>query len=380
MLLSTDDILILLNKSQGAALGIFSLDGTLLRANKLFRKQAYRRNKIRFINPTLDALLHHSKTGKIFEGYLTTEGANNNNESYMATAIKDSEKLIVFFETDTPNETRALHKLTELIQENSILNRQMTKEKLLEKEQLKTIIALNKEINQLLGLAAHDLRSPLGMAISFSELLQASPKIKDDPRLSSFLDIVTERCHFALNLIDDLLDVSKIEAGKVNLHTEEVDYIDFTERLVELHRTVAAKKNIVIIADFPAYPIVIKIDKRKGEQIINNLVSNAIKFSPVNSTITIRLSANDENVYTEINDQGPGIPENIVTGIFSSYGEMPNKPTASEKSTGLGLSIAKKLIEAHGGQVGVKNLTGGGASFFFTLHKNAHYYNDEPSR
>jgi len=361
------ELIILLKESKSAAIGIFDLEGNLLEANDLFQKTVFRTSKIGFVNPTIDRLLQTKGEGIIFEGYLTLANTNDKNESFNCSVLKDLEQLIVFFELDSANENQTIHKLSELIQENSNLHRELVKEKILEDRQLKTITALNLEINQLLGMAAHDLRSPIAMAISFTELLRESEKIKEDKKLSLFLDIVTERCNYAMNLLSDLLDISKIEAGKIDLQFEMINYTSLVLRVVELHRTIAAHKGITINLEFTEGAIEVVVDQRKIEQIITNLLSNAIKFSPANSLISVKMKVESETICTEIDDQGPGIPEGIVDNIFKSFGEKPNKPTASEVSTGLGLSIAKKLVEAHGGQIGVKNRVEGGASFFFTI-------------
>lgn len=226
---------------------------------------------------------------------------------------------------------------------------------------------LNKIKNQFLGMAAHDLRNPIGIILEFSKfLIQETQGVLTDEQQKLLQNIETSS-QFMLHLLNDLLDVAKIESGKLELEFAPTDFNALVKRIVALNQIVASQKNIQIylqIYEKLPKPVV---DSIKMEQVLNNLLTNAIKFSPANSRIDMSVFQSGNDVMVSVKDQGPGIPENERSKLFQPFQTTSVKSTGGEKSTGLGLMIVKKIITGHQGQIWVESTEGSGSTFFFTI-------------
>ncbi|MBU1106798.1 MAG: GAF domain-containing sensor histidine kinase [Candidatus Riflebacteria bacterium] len=232
---------------------------------------------------------------------------------------------------------------------------------------LERLRKLNDTKNKFLGIAAHDLRSPLAAVQSYSEMLE-EPGICDDADRKTFIlgriKTITKRM---FNLINDLLDISAIESGQLKLDLQLTELIPFLNEALENHELTAKMKEITILGEIPATLPAIEIDAKRIAQVIDNLISNAVKFSPKGTTVTLRSSEESGKIKISVSDHGQGIPEEEQKKLFQEFGKTSVKPTDGEKSTGLGLAIVKKIITGHGGQVGVKSKVGEGSTFYFTL-------------
>lgn len=228
------------------------------------------------------------------------------------------------------------------------------------------LIRLNEQKNQLLGMAAHDLRNPLGAIFSCSEYLLDELKNLSDDQLE-MLSAIKSSSEFMLQLIEDILNLSRIESGKIELRIEPCNLADLASRHVATNRLIAARKKIQVVLNLgPDLPTV-EADPRKIEQVMENLLSNAIKFSPPGTTVTMTLIPMGAQVRIEVRDQGPGIPEAERGKLFQPFQRTSVKPTGGEKSSGLGLAIARRVVEAHGGRIGVESEVGVGSTFFVNL-------------
>jgi len=167
-------------------------------------------------------------------------------------------------------------------------------------------------------------------------------------------------------LLDNLLDISNIESGKYDLKKNEECLSALTKGQMDTHELIAKKKNIKIALELGNIPAV-HCDKNAIIQVMGNFIGNAIKFSPTNTNITVRTSRENNAVRFSVTDEGPGICSEEKELLFGEFQTLSNKPTGGEKSTGLGLAIVKKLVNLHGGNVGVKSGNGKGCTFFFDL-------------
>jgi len=230
-------------------------------------------------------------------------------------------------------------------------------------EQNQLLKTLNEQKNEFLGIAAHDLRNPIGIIKGFSELLEEN--IGDEYK--KYTEIITKTSTTMVHLLDDLLDISKIEAGRLDLRKNEIDYIALVRQNIKMNEFFAHNKKITIISEFemPNQPLF--IDDGKIEQVLSNLIGNSIKYSYPGTIITIKVFREKQHIITQVIDQGQGIPSDEIDGIFSPFNKTSNKPTSDENSHGLGLAIVKKIIEGHEGSVGVTSEVGKGSVFFFTL-------------
>lgn len=227
-------------------------------------------------------------------------------------------------------------------------------------EELQNVL---EQKNLFMGIVVHDLRNPISAILGISEII--SDQVSDE--IKSLSKLISEASASMLELVNSLLDISEIETGKLTLNRTTLDYVQFVGNTVRLNEILASKKNITIKEDFNIKECFLDIDKGKIEQVLNNLLSNAVKYSNPNKTITVRLSASDGVVLTQVVDQGLGIPHDEIANVFQYFKKTSVHPTANEKSHGLGLAIAKKIVEGHGGNIYVTSQVGVGSIFEFTL-------------
>jgi two-component system, sensor histidine kinase and response regulator len=221
---------------------------------------------------------------------------------------------------------------------------------------------LNKTKNKFLGIAAHDLRNPIGIINMLSLLFR--DEFDDCPRQEVLegLDMMFKASEIMLNLVNDLLDVSAIENGNLNLNCQPGSLLELVQSRLNLSRFHAEHKNIRIeskLMEIPEY----SFDANRLGQVFDNLIGNAIKFSPPETTIWVRLEVIDGTPCFSVRDQGPGFDKDDWNNLFKEFQQLSAKPTDGEKSTGLGLVIVKKIVDAHHGSIEVQNHPDGGALF-----------------
>lgn len=226
---------------------------------------------------------------------------------------------------------------------------------------------LNKIKNQFLGIAAHDLRSPLGVIIGYSDYILDDDNGHFSKEHVMMLNAILTSSEFMLRLINNLLDVSAIESGNMELELSKTDLSSLIKRNVALNKVIAQKKNIQIHFNDPGQISEILIDSGKIEQVLNNLISNAVKYSFPDTTVQVNVSQNDSEVIVSVTDQGQGIPELELGKLFKPFEKTSVQSTAGEKSTGLGLSIVKNLVLGHRGRIWVESKVGEGSTFYFSL-------------
>ena len=225
---------------------------------------------------------------------------------------------------------------------------------------------LNQTKNKFLGIAAHDLRSPLGSVRGFSRLLieELDGQLSSDQQ--EFLDIISQQSKHMLALVDDLLDVAVIESGKLDLRIRKDSVIEMVEKRIRLFQHKINKKGIDITTHFDNIPI-IAFDRTRIAQVMDNLLSNAVKFSPESGKIIVQVLKLEDRIRIDVIDEGPGIPLEHQPHIFGAFQKFRKKHAGSEKSTGLGLSIVKRIVEAHDGNIRVLSEPGKGTTMSFTL-------------
>lgn len=226
---------------------------------------------------------------------------------------------------------------------------------------------LNEQKNRLLGMAAHDLRNPLGVILAYSEFLESEAFDVLDDSQRDFLSTIKSTSEFMLKMINDLLDVSTIESGQLQLDCAPTDLAELIRHNVELNAVLAGKKKITL--EFhPGAPLPpLMLDAGKIEQVMNNLIGNAIKYSHSNTSVDVRWQVDSKEVCITVHDQGQGIPKDDLPKLFQAFGKANVQSTAGEQSTGLGLAIVRKIVEGHEGRIWVESEVGKGSLFSFTL-------------
>jgi two-component system, OmpR family, sensor kinase len=224
-----------------------------------------------------------------------------------------------------------------------------------------------KEKNQLLGMAAHDLRNPLGVIVGIVDLLNEELADSLTAENRELFARVLSSSEYMVGLIDDIHDYSKIDAGRLELQLHPVDVAELIRQNLEFNSILANKKGIKLRFENEGVPPPLKLDSKRIQQVFNNLISNALKFSRGGSTITVTLRGHAAGVTIAIADEGQGIANNELGKLFKPFSSTSTRSTAGEKSTGLGLAIVRRIVEAHGGHIWVESELGRGSIFFVSL-------------
>ena len=223
----------------------------------------------------------------------------------------------------------------------------------------------NERKNQFLGIAAHDLRNPLDVILGYQQLLQEEAlEILDEEQLD-YLNQIHNASQFTLNLVNNLLDVAKIESG--NLVLEQTHLMPMIMEAISLTRFLAESKQIQLNFDYNENIPQITVDVYKIQQVMNNLLSNAIKYSHPQTKIQIHVTRKQNDVLISVTDEGQGIPESELDKLFQPFSKTSVKSTAGESSTGLGLLICRQFVEAHSGKIWVESQVGVGSTFYVLL-------------
>jgi signal transduction histidine kinase len=225
---------------------------------------------------------------------------------------------------------------------------------------------LNDLKNTFLGIAAHDLRNPLANIKMIAELLTSDENPLTVGENLELLSEIHEQTEYMLTLLNDILDVTQIESGKLELLIQQIPARDFLEDVIKRQDRLAEYKHTHVVLEQVAAGH-ISADKLRLRQVLDNLISNAIKFSPEKTTVRVHATHLDTAWHFDVTDQGPGISKKDRQRLFTDFGRLSAKPTAGEKSTGLGLAICKRIVAAHGGKIGVESRPGQGSTFWFTL-------------
>jgi signal transduction histidine kinase len=244
-------------------------------------------------------------------------------------------------------------------------NRLLEQQRLVE-EANSQLRGLNEEKNNLIKVLAHDLRSPLSNILNGSQIIESSEDLSEQGK--KLLGFILQSSEKMSSLIEKILDVDAIETGRHNLKIEQFDLKQVVEQVVTDNRPKAKEKSIKIELNFSGNSIV-KADKIYTSQVIDNLISNAIKYSRVKSAATIHVEESDQMVKVSVTDQGPGLTEEDKKKIFKKYQQLSARPTKGEMSIGLGLSIVKLFTERMGGKVSYDTELGKGTTFHIHLPK-----------
>jgi signal transduction histidine kinase len=235
--------------------------------------------------------------------------------------------------------------------------------KLIEKQ--RELTGINQMKNKFIGIVAHDLRNPLISIRGFSELI-----LKDNTNLNEeqneFLNIIHSTSRNMLAMINDLLDISRIESGNLQLDLKPGSLNKLIIERIKIIEVHATSKHITIHKELSPITEVVFDAQRLG-QAVDNLISNAIKFAPTGSNVYLNLSQDAGIARFSVTDEGPGIPIEEQHLLFSEFHRLSIRPTGGETSTGLGLAIAKKIIEAHNGSIEFETQEGMGSTFSLLL-------------
>ena len=217
-------------------------------------------------------------------------------------------------------------------------------------------------------MIAHDLRSPLTAVMSAATLLEDGLAGPINEEQWGLLANIESQSRKLVDLVNDFLDVSKLEAGHINLVKEEVDLKALIQGSAENYLILARGKQISLKSQVEGAPVRIQADPRRLEQVFANLLSNAIKFTKEGGDIEVGVTELDgEGAKVWVKDNGVGIPPQEVGSLFEKYRQTTSGKASKDKGTGLGLVICKMIVEAHGGKIWVESEEWRGTTFAFKL-------------
>jgi len=222
---------------------------------------------------------------------------------------------------------------------------------------------LNQLKNEFLGMAAHDIRNPLATIIATADLIAFSAGSKTPEELQKFANGISTAATRINTLITNLLDVNAIETGARRIQLQDVDLRAILQETVENNRINADKKDITIHLVDRCENSHATLDPNAVLQVLDNVLSNAVKYSPKGSIVTVTIHESDARLRIEIADQGPGLSEADQAKMFQKFCRLSPKPTGGEPSNGLGLWIVKQLTESLGGSITCRSKLGEGSTF-----------------
>ncbi|MFQ5696586.1 MAG: sensor histidine kinase, partial [Terriglobia bacterium] len=231
-------------------------------------------------------------------------------------------------------------------------------------------ITREKELDQakteFISIASHELRTPMTSIKGSLDLLLGGFAGEVSEETRELLVIAQSGCERLIRLINDILDLSKIEAGRMQLRLQPMSVLDSVQRSVRTIKSYAESFQVKLAIDCPSPPPEVIGDRDRVDQVVTNLLGNAVKFSPAGSTVTVALRPVGEAVECRVIDTGPGIAADQLDRLFGKFQQL--EPQAGRKGgTGLGLAIARALVEEHGGNVWVESELGRGSQFIFQL-------------
>lgn len=281
---------------------------------------------------------------------------------------RDCEMRVVRFEwDDEPVWLASIRDVTERKQAEALRARSIE----LEFEN-RRIEAANRLKSEFLANMSHELRTPLNAVIGLSQLLHDGIVSPDSPKYKILLGHILTSGQHLLRLINDVLDLAKVEAGKISFVPEPVNLVALTEEVTSTLSAMAAKKgNSIVVEVDPGLAVGVEVDPWRYKQLLYNYVSNALKFSAERSQVIVRVAPEDADRFrVEVKDQGAGIPPAEVSKLFTAFQQLDVGTAKQHQGTGLGLAVTKRLVEAQGGSVGVRSISGQGSKFFAVLPRN----------
>ncbi|MEI7895255.1 MAG: HAMP domain-containing sensor histidine kinase, partial [Myxococcales bacterium] len=262
---------------------------------------------------------------------------------------------LLFGEVDAAEQTRLSQEVLEINQELNNLS--------LKNGELAHLNALK---NQFLGMAAHDLRKPIGLVMNYTEFLIDEACVSLSAEHCEFLHTIHGAADSMRRVVDDFLDVSLIEAGRLSLDEQLADLQELTRAAVTLVTLSATKRGVKITTFLEAVGKAL-VDGPKIEQVLTNLLSNAVEHSPLGGCVILRSMRLLSEFTVQVSDAGPGIAPAQQQRLFQAFASGQNHKPGGERSIGLGLAIARKIVEAHGGRMFVESQPGRGSMFGFAL-------------
>ncbi|MFS0774536.1 cell wall metabolism sensor histidine kinase WalK [Neobacillus sp. 3P2-tot-E-2] len=224
---------------------------------------------------------------------------------------------------------------------------------------------IDAERREFVANVSHELRTPLTTMRSYLEAL-ADGAWKDEDIAPNFLEVTRTETERMIRLVNDLLQLSKLDSTDYRLNKEWVNFVDFYHRIIDRFE-MAKEQNVSFKRELPTHAIFVEIDEDKMTQVLYNIISNALKYSPEGGQVTFSIKEEEEKIIVSVSDQGMGIPKENISKIFDRFYRVDKARTRKLGGTGLGLAIAKEMVNVHGGMIWAVSEEGKGTEIFFSL-------------
>jgi signal transduction histidine kinase len=234
-------------------------------------------------------------------------------------------------------------------------------------EQIGQVQAADASRRDLVANVSHDLRTPLASLQGYVETLLMKEDTLSRQEKHEYLELAVKHCQRLGRLAADLFELTMLEAQESPLHSETFSLSELTHDVIQKFRLEASRKQIALQAEIPANPTFVSGEIGLIERVLENLLDNAVKYTPAKGEIRVSLVPNHEQIVTSISDTGPGIPEEELPHIFERFYRVDGKHPRAEPGTGVGLAIVDRILRLHGSSIEVKSEAGKGTTFAFGL-------------
>lgn len=231
----------------------------------------------------------------------------------------------------------------------------------------KELETVSRHKSEFLANMSHELRTPLNAIIGFSEVLHEQMFGNLNEQQSGYVGDVLDAGRHLLSLINDILDLSKVEAGRMELELADVSLFHALQSGLTMHGERATREGVVLSLSIDPDDVVIEADERKLRQVVFNLLSNAVKFTPRGGRVDVSAQMTDGIVEVAVTDTGPGVSAEDQELIFEEFQQARGESGKRQEGTGLGLPLSRRFIELHGGRLWMESVSGEGSTFWFTL-------------
>ena len=252
---------------------------------------------------------------------------------------------------DRRDEIGQFSRALNLFQRNIADKKKLEVEVLRKNVEMEAAVTSSRIKSEFLANMSHELRTPLNAVIGFSDMMlhRAFGPLSD--KYEEYARLIHESGAHLLNLVSDILDLAKIEAGKMVLDIKQTDLNTVVHSCLQLSQGMADSRQVKLVADLPSTPALLDADARACKQILLNLISNAVKFSKPGGSVKVSLEMKDDFVRMRVRDKGIGIPESVLPRLGKAFEQAANDPMLAREGTGLGLALVRQLAGAHGGTV-----------------------------
>lgn len=256
---------------------------------------------------------------------------------------------------------------SEVARKSAAIAGEREEKELIQKAHIRDLEQANYYKDQFLSIVSHELRTPINAITGFGSILDDELNGPLNPRQHLYVERILAGADALLALVDDLLDMGRIQAGKFSITSKPVAFVPIVEGVVSNLEIAAQRRDVKLQNQVPAGLPALVADEQRVAQVLSNLVGNAIKFAPEGGRVLVSAHIDGDALRCEVTDNGPGIAREDQARLFQRFAQLDVSSTRRTGGFGLGLAIAKSLVEAHGGRIGLDSEVGQGATFWFTL-------------